>query len=165
MVFTDFVFNVLWIFLIIFAMIVIWCSVTIIKYFKLKRISLEQEIEYEKLLHLNRNKTTDNTESLIKIIRMIVGQIAVLKFREFQDKHRMDIDINTEDGWKVNRTNFESLIEDIATTSYKSINMDNIIFDDLFFTQDFYENYVIQTSIMLVKQMLGKTLDELSLED
>lgn len=141
--------------------VLMWTMENIIEYIKLKKKYIKQKTEHEQLRVENENKTVAHSEAMMNLIRTIVGQIAVLKFREFQDKHKMDPEINTDDGWKINRQNFETLIEDIARSSLGSLNIKNIDFDELFFTQKFYENYIIQTSIMIVKQMLEKSIDDL----
>ena len=87
----------------------------------------------------------------MKYLREFIGQIAVIKFKAFIDSHKMD---------KITEINIKKLIDDIATTTNKSINRSNILFDNTIITEEFYESYVIETTIILVKEMLEKLENE-----
>jgi hypothetical protein len=130
----------------------IWMSVTLYKYYKTKKESLEKEIEYRRLETENKNKTVEYSNKVLELIRSIVGQIAVLKFRTFQDTHEMD---------KVTKENAKGLVDDVAKMAKNSLNMNNIFLDDTFFTQEFVEQYIVETSVILIKQMMDKSVNEL----
>ena len=100
----------------------------------------------------NKNKTVEYSNKVLELIRSIVGQIAVLKFRTFQDTHDME---------KVTKANVETLVSDVAKMANKSLNMNNIFLDDTFFTKEFVEQYIVETSVILIKQMMDKAVTEM----
>ena len=130
----------------------IWMSIKLYHYYKLKQLSLENEIEYQRLENENKNKTVEYSNKVLELIRSIVGQIAVLKFRTFKDTHDME---------KVTKANVEGLVKDVANMANKSLNMNNIFLDDTFFTKEFVEQYIVETSVILIKQMMDKAVSEM----
>lgn len=130
----------------------IWMSIKLHQYSKLKQQSLENDIQYRRLESENKNKTVEYSNKVLELIRSIIGQIAVLKFRTFQDTHEMD---------KVTKANVEGLVKDVAQMANNSLNMNNIFLDDTFFTKEFVEKYIIETSIILIKQMTDKAVAEM----
>lgn len=127
-------------------------SVGLYRYFKLKQESLKKEIVYRQLETENKNKTVEYSNKVLELIRSIVGQIAVLKFRTFRDGRDMS---------KVTKANVEELVKDIAHMANNSLNMDNIFLDDTFFTKEFVENYIVETTVILVKQMMEKEFNNM----
>lgn len=134
----------------------IWMLISLYRYSKLKQKSLENDIEYRRLEVENKNKTVEYSNKVLELIRSIVGQIAVLKFRTFQDTHDMS---------KVTKTNVEGLVKEVAGMANNSLNMNNIFLDDTFFTKEFYEKYIVETSIILIKQMVDKAITELDIPE
>lgn len=129
----------------------------IIKYYHLKGTVIQRESERKDLEEDNKNKTVEYSNNLLELIQMIVSRIAVLRFRHFMDTHR--IDPNEEGGVKVNRAQIVKLIEEIAKMANDSLKRDNFNFDDTFFTEDFYNKYIVGTTEILVKEMLAKIVD------
>ena len=62
---------------------------------------------------------------------------------------------------KVTKANVEELVKDIAHMANNSLNMDNIFLDDTFFTKEFVENYIVETTVILVKQMMEKEFNNM----
>ena len=127
-------------------------SIGLYRYFKVKQENLRNEIIYRQLEIENKNKTVEYSDKALELIRSIVGQIAVLKFRTFQDGRDMA---------KVTKTNVEELVKDIANMANGSLNMNNIFLDDTFFTKEFVEKYIVETAVILVKQMMEKTVNNM----
>lgn len=98
----------------------------------------------------NSRITTDHSEKLLNFAKMITTQVAILKFRTFADGH----DIS-----KVTIANVRDVADNVAKTVKSSINMDSIDFSDTLFTKEFYESYIIETSIIAVKSLLEKTVN------
>lgn len=121
------------------------------KYYSLKQQSLQNDIEYRQIENENKNKTVEYSNKVLELVRSIVGQIAVLKFRTFQDSHDMS---------KITTTNTKALVDDVARMAKRSLNMNNIFLDDTFFTKEFIENYIVETSIILIKQMIEKAAND-----
>ena len=122
------------------------------KYYQLKQQSLRNDIEYRQLENENKNKTVDYSNKVLELVRSIIGQIAVIKFRNFQDSHDMS---------KVTEANVKSLVKDVATMAMGSLNMKNIFLEDTFFTKDFIEQYIIDTTVILIKQMMEKAVNDM----
>lgn len=135
---------------------IIWFSITLYHYYKLKHLSLKNDIEYRRLENENKNKTVEYSNRVLELIRSIVGQIAVIKFRTFQDTHDMN---------KITKANVEALVKSVAEMANESLNMNNIFFKDTFFTKHFYERYIVETSVILIKQMVDKAISELNEEN
>lgn len=130
----------------------IWMFCKLYCYYKLKQVSLKNEIEYQRLENENKNKTVEYSNKVLELIRSIVGQIAVLKFRTFQDTHDMT---------KITKANIEALVKDVAEMANKSLNMNNIFLEDTFFTKEFVEKYIVETAIIIIKQMTDKAVNEM----
>lgn len=130
----------------------IWMSIRLYQYYKFKQQSLENDIEYRRLESENKNKTVEYSNKVLELIRSIVGQIAVLKFRTFKDNHDMT---------KITIANVETLVSDVAKMANNSLNMNNIFLDDTFFTKQFVEQYIVETAIIFIKEMIDKSIGEI----
>lgn len=111
----------------------------------------EMELKNKEIERTQKDQSIEYSRNLMKYLREFIGQIAVIKFKAFIDSHKMD---------KITEINIKKLIDDIATTTNKSINRSNILFDNTIITEEFYESYVIETTIILVKEMLEKLENE-----
>lgn len=99
----------------------------------------------------NKDKVLDNSKQLLEFIRMMVGQVAVLKFRTFMD---------TRDIEKSTKSNIESLVKEVATTVNASLNMSNISIENTIYSKEFFEQYIVETSVIIVKDLLDKSLND-----
>lgn len=99
----------------------------------------------------NKDKVLDNSKQLLEFIRMMVGQVAVLKFRTFMD---------TRDIEKSTKSNIESLVKEVATTVNASLNMSNISIENTIYSKEFFEQYIVETSVIIVKDLLDRSLNE-----
>lgn len=111
----------------------------------------EMELQNKEIERTQKDQSIEYSRNLMKYLMEFIGQIAVIKFKAFIDSHKMD---------KITEINIKKLIDDIATTTNKSINRSNILFDNTIITEEFYESYVIETTIILVKEMLEKLENE-----
>lgn len=130
-------------------------SFDIVKILNRRQQVREDMIELKKFENSNRTKTVEYSRDVLDLIRDIVGQVAVLKFRTFQDNN----DIK-----KVNKTILMGIVKDIAETSNKLLNKKNINFMNTFFTEEFYDHYIIETSIIIGKEMFEKALEKIKNE-
>jgi len=137
--------------LIAMIIVAIFMVRSLLKYTELKQIRLSKEIEYKELEEENRNRTAEYSNSILEMIRNMLAQIAILKYRTFQDNHDMT---------KINKTILESLVRDVAETAHRSLNGNIFSFEDTFFTQEYYEKYIAETSAALIKQMWEKDIEE-----
>jgi hypothetical protein len=109
-------------------------------------INNNEEINY------NTNKCRiEYSRELLKFIRDFSGEVVLIKFHEFKDK---------VDFTKVNEEKIKSLINDIAATINKSLNWDNINIEDSLLNKEFYETYIINTTIIITKELTEKVIKE-----
>lgn len=128
-----------------------WLVNSIIILTKLKIEESKRNQMYLQLQEENTKNIADYSEKLLEFIKMLTSQIAILKFRTFVDNHEID---------KITKANIQNLVADVAETVNVSINADHIDFDDVLFTKEFYENYIIDTSLITIKGLLNKTINE-----
>ena len=88
---------------------------------------------------------------MLDFVKMLTSQIAVLRFRTFVDTHELD---------KITKANVQKLVTDVAETVHNSINIDNIDFEDMLFNKEFFEKYIIETSLITIKSLLDKAVNE-----
>lgn len=111
----------------------------------------KMELQNQEIEKIQKDQSIEYSRNLMKYLREFIGQITVIKFKTFIDSHNMD---------KITEINIKKLIDDIATTTNNSINRSNILFDNTIITKEFYESYIVETAIMLVKEMLEKLENE-----
>jgi len=99
----------------------------------------------------NHNTATEYSEKMLDFVKMLTSQIAVLRFRTFVDTHELD---------KITKANVQKLVTDVAETVHNSINIDNIDFEDMLFNKEFFEKYIIETSLITIKSLLDKAVNE-----
>lgn len=90
---------------------------------------------------------------MVEFVRKIVMQIAVLQFRAFCDKH--------QNLAKITESNVKELAESVANMARDSFNTSNIPFENVYFTQTFFDKYIIETAIMATKDLTDKVINEL----
>ena len=99
----------------------------------------------------NRINRIDNSLKLTNFIKEIASQLVVLKFKTFKDNH---------DILKVSEESVKNLVREIAIDVRKSIKYDEIDFDSLILAQQFYDEYIVNTVVILTKNILNKTINE-----
>ena len=87
------------------------------------------------------------TNELLEAIRSLVSQIAILKFNIFKDSHVTD---------KVMKGTLAELAKEVAIEANKSLDRSKVRSDRLIVTMKFIEQYIIDISMMLVKEMWEK---------
>lgn len=118
------------------------------RYYRLKQQSLSNDIEYKVLKNERELKTVDYSNNVMELLRSIIGQIAVIKFRTFQDNREMD---------KITKENLKQLVKEVGEMANQSINMNNIFIEDTFYDRAFIDSYVAETSAIMVKELFEKS--------
>lgn len=121
----------------------------------MKNAIVSAQVDYE---HGRRDNELLRTEDLVydlssKVLdftKEYVSQIVVLKVKAFVD---------TNDMKYITREKIKNLIGDIAVTVNGSINRANIDLDCLYFTKDFYDKFIVETTVIMVKELLEKEID------
>lgn len=126
-------------------------TVMVTRFIMLKQIYLKNEIKYKRISFENQHKTAEYSTQLLELIRNIVAQIAVVKYRNFAEANDMS---------KVTESMIKNLIKDIAESTHRSLNLDNMLWVDTLYTREFIENYIIDVTVMMVKASVHKTLEE-----
>lgn len=90
------------------------------------------------------------TEAVLKFIKTFVMHISIIHYNVFIDSHDPD---------KINRTQIQHLVEDTAKDINGYIKSDIIEYDKLLVTKNFIDEYVIQTTIIAIKDLLNKTIN------
>lgn len=117
-----------------------------------KELKLMQE-EINELKDEYKLKTTEYSKTLLEYIKTFTAQVAAINFRNFLDTHELE---------KVTKTTVSKLVEDTARLVNDSINEHNIIFQDALFTRDFYDKYIIDISMISIKDLLEKAVNNIN---
>lgn len=99
----------------------------------------------------NKIRRIEDSLKLTNFIKEIASQMVVLKFKTFKDNH---------DILKVSEESVKNLVREIAIDVRKSIKYYEIDFDSLILSQQFYDEYIVNTVVMLTKNILDKTINE-----
>jgi len=99
-----------------------------------------------KTLITNNSKieSIEYSKQLLEFTRGIISDYIVSKFKEFTDNTDME---------KVAKPNLQKLISELTIGVYEKININNILFEYTLFTKEYYEEYIIQFTINLIKQL------------
>lgn len=147
---------IMYVLLVILLITILTSVYLIIKYrrAKAKLNELEQLVEKSKEEYRMRN--VDYSNKLLDYIKIFVAQVASIKFRNFIDTH---------DITKINKTIVGGLIEEIAIEVKNSINDNNVIFQDALFTKEFYDGFIVQSTTIIVKDLLEKVIENNDMEE
>jgi len=121
------------------------------KYFGTKRELLQNE---KSLLH--QRMCINNTNDVLEFVKDVTASTAVTKFRTFKDGRDMS---------KITSANVEELVKEVASASFESINLERFYENDVLFTSDYYMSYITETSIILIKELLEKAVNDLLEEE
>lgn len=135
----------------IMIIVVIWFIISLTVLSKLNNKYLKDAEDLKELKEANGERIIDYSKQMLEFIKMMVGQVSVIKFRTYIDNNKLD---------KTAKPNIEKIVEDVANTVNDAINVNNISLKDTIYTKEFFEQYIVETSILMIKQMLEKTIDE-----
>lgn len=90
------------------------------------------------------------SEKIFNFTDTMINKISILKYSSFIDGHYTDM---------ITKANIEKLASDVATEVYNSIDIDKINFNNTLFTKEFYEKYIIETSLTTIKRLIEKTIN------
>lgn len=113
--------------------------------FRIRSQTLEMKIQ--EIEESRKEKSIEYSNNIMKYIREFIAQIATLQFKTFVDGHNMN---------KITEANIKKLVQDIAEEVKTALNEVNILFDNMLFTKDFYDKYIVETTVITVKTMLEK---------
>lgn len=135
----------------IMLIVVIWFIISLVVLYKLRNKFNKDSKLLEDMKESNKNKMVEYSKQVLEFIRMMVGQIAVLKFRTFVD---------TNDLSKVSKSAIEKLVADVAESVNRSMNMVNLSLENTVYSKEFFEQYIVETSVLMIKDLLDKAIGE-----
>lgn len=135
----------------IMVIVLLWFIISLAVLVKLRKQFKTDSESLQVLKEGNKDKVIEYSRQVLDFIRMMVSQVAVIKFRTFIDNRKVD---------KISKNNIGDLVADVATTVNKSINMSNIQIDNTIYSREFFEQYIVETSVLMVKELLEKNLSD-----
>lgn len=137
----------------IMFIVIIWFIISMFILYKLYIQFNRNTMELIALKESNKDKSIEYSTKSLDFIKMMISQTALVKFRTFIDGN----DIS-----KVTRIQIEGIVSDVATTVKSTINMNNIAIENTIYTKEFFDNYIIETSVYIVKQLFENAINELT---
>lgn len=122
------------------------------KYIKLRIKSAELQVINDQLKKENDRKGSKYSQDILQYVKMFTIQITLLRFREYADTHHIE---------KTTKENTKNLIEEISNEVNESINLTQINFEEMLFTEQFVEKFIVSTAIDTVKKLLSDEVDKI----
>lgn len=135
----------------IMLIVVIWFIISLVVLYKLRNKFNKDSKILEDMKESNKHKMVEYSTQVLEFIRMMVGQVAVLKFRTFVDSNDLS---------KVSKSSVEKLVADVAASVNNSMNMVNLSLENTVYSKEFFEQYIIETSVLMVKDLLDKAIGD-----
>lgn len=145
----DHLFSVV---LVVFMLMsIIWLIISIVVLMKLYGRYTKNSLQMIELQSHNKDKLIDYSTELMDFIRMLISQVALLKVKEFTDGN---------DITKVTRAHIEGIISDVATEIKEQINMNNISLANTIYTEEFFDQYIVDSTVYIVKELFEKSVSK-----
>lgn len=117
----------------------------------LMSVRVFQRGKRDKQLHIERHYSVNHSKEILEFIRYLAMQVSILRHREFMDKIQLE---------KVNRSQIQELIKEVAIEVNEAINRENFSLSETILTEDFYANYLISTISNTVKKLIEDGIEE-----
>lgn len=97
------------------------------------------------------------TDRVLSFIRNIVSDITVIRYREFKNNHALEL---------TTKPNVSSLISDVANESRNALhqNFKDITSDKILVTDQYLDEYLVQTALINVQNVVEKDINEMKNE-
>lgn len=135
--------------IIIVGIVLIWFGISLMVLIRLKKKYVKDTTLLHDLKEANQEKVVEYSKQLLDFIRMMVSQIAVIRFRTFVDNNDMS---------KITKSSIEKLVHDVASTVKQSINISNVSIENTVYSEEFFDRYIVETSVIMVKDLLDKAI-------
>lgn len=142
--------------ILIMLIVLLWFIITIGVLAKLNNKFKHDSTALQELKEGNKERVVEYSKQVLEFIRMMVGQVAVIKFRTFIDNRKIE---------KISKANVEELVADVARTVNRSINMSNIQIENTVYSREFFEEYIVESSVMIIKDLLARDLNNIRDEE
>lgn len=120
-----------------------------------KEINDQKVIQYQ---NKNIHEAYENDLEMIKLshellefTKQFIADVSLYEFKRFSDSQKDVMDIT--------KINIENTIKETAEIIMKSIDIENIPFDYLIFNREYYNRYIVQTTIIMIKRLFEKSVD------
>lgn len=137
--------------LVLMCIVIMWFVISLVVLFKLYKQHNQTAKEIIALKEDNKDKMLEYSNKSLEFIKLMVSQIALLKLKAFIDQH----DIS-----KVTRSQIEKVVEDVATTVRKNINMNNFQLSHTIYTEEYFDQYIVDTAVFIVKKLFDEAIEK-----
>ena len=137
--------------LVLMCIVIMWFVISLVVLFKLYKQHNQTAKEIIALKEDNKDKMLEYSNKSLEFIKLMVSQIALLILKAFIDQH----DIS-----KVTRSQIEKVVEDVATTVRKNINMNNFQLSHTIYTEEYFDQYIVDTAVFIVKKLFDEAIEK-----
>lgn len=109
------------------------------------------ELNSEMIIIKLNCESPEYSHEVLEYLRSFIVEVSAIIFRNFIDNHEIE---------KITKATMTKLVEDTAKTVNESISVTNIRFDDTLFTRKFYDKYIIDISMISIKELLEKAVNK-----
>lgn len=109
------------------------------------------ELNYEMSVIKRNCESPEYSHEVLEYLRSFTVEVSAITFRNFIDNHEIE---------KITKATMTKLVEDTAKIVNESINVGNIRFNDTLFTRKFYDKYIIDISMISIKELLEKAVNK-----
>lgn len=141
--------------IVLMCIVILWFAISLVVLYKLDKQHKQTSREIIMLQKDNKEKILEYSQKSLEFIKLMISQIALLKLKAFIDQH----DIS-----KVSRSQIEKVVEDVALTVRNNINMQNFQIENTIYTEEYFDQYIIQTSVFIVKKLFDEAVNRASEE-
>lgn len=135
--------NISWVIVIICLAVIICLScICIIK---------ERELTDALTNRLDPINSIEYSNKMLDFLKRISMEQSVIKYKEFIDNHELS---------KITKHQIQSLVSEIAIEIDNSLVYEYIDYDNLLYSRDYVETYVINVVSMSIKDQLDKSMSE-----
>ena len=127
---------------------------SLIRLYRTNQLYVRTQLEYNDLRRSNKMRAAQYSQSILDFIRHFISQVALLQTLIFKDTHDLS---------KVSKPNIDTLAKDVAHHVYDSLNKKSIAFDDALFTESFFHQYIIDTSLETVKSLITNMINKVDM--
>lgn len=133
----------------------IWLVISIIVLIKVYARYTKTSLNLVELENSNKDNLINYSSELLDFIKLMISQVALLKVKEFLDGN----DIS-----KVTRVHIENIISEVATDIKNRINMNNVSIENTIYTKEFFDQYIVDTTVYIVKQLFEEAIVKSDIE-
>lgn len=111
------------------------------------------KVQQDQLQYIVKKQQLEYSDQFMAFLKNVIGQIVVIRFRTFKDSRDLE---------KLTEQQIKNLIVDIAeeTNEYLRQSFDFTDKSVMLFNEKFYNVMIVNTIIIMVKELTGKSVDD-----